>query len=65
MSEIIRIRVEGIRKQVDALKSFVTEPKGVFETADQLVKNFRQTNRQTLQQLRIPRVLGGRRLLRR
>lgn len=61
MPGVIEIRIEGVKKQADTLVSFATEPKGVFETADEMIKNFRSTNRQTLEQLRVPTLLRGRR----
>jgi len=46
---------------LDNVVSFVTEPKGVFQTMDAVIETFRETNRETLRELGVPRVLGERR----
>ena len=51
-SRIIQTRINSAKRQVNTLKEFLTTPKGVFETADQIVKNFRRANRETLGTLR-------------
>ncbi len=59
---IINVRVDGVKLQIETIKDFVKEPRGVFETADKLVRNFRYTNKETLREMKIPKVLGrGRR----
>ena len=54
MGKLVDIRVSAIRKQVDNLVSFVTKPRGLFETVDTAVKTFREANRQMLKELGIP-----------
>lgn len=62
MSGVINVRVDGIKRQISTLKDFIKEPRGVFETADKVIRNFRYTNKETLRELKIPKVLGrGRR----
>ena len=51
---IVDIRLESAGKQLDNIISFVTEPKGIFETVDTAVKTFREANRKTVEAL-----LGG------
>ncbi len=52
MSEVVKIRIEGVKRQIDTLASFVKEPKGIFETADAIVKNFRNANRETVKAIK-------------
>lgn len=52
-SRVIQTRVSAAKRQVNTLKDFLTTPKGIFETADQIVKNFRRANRETLSSLGI------------
>jgi len=47
-NRIIQTRINAAKRQVNTLKEFLSTPKGVFETADQIVKNFRRANRETL-----------------
>jgi len=48
---IVDIRLESAGKQLDNIISFVTEPKGIFETVDTAVKTFREANRKTVEAL--------------
>lgn len=62
MSGVINVRVAGVKRQIETAKDFVKEPRGIFETADKVIRNFRYTNKETLRALKIPKVLGrGRR----
>ena len=60
MQEAIETRIRGARKQLDTLTAFVTEPKGVFQTVDEMVRNFRETNREMVRELGVPKLLGRR-----
>ena len=44
-----------VREEVDVVKSFVTTPKGVFETVDEMIRVARRTVRD---------IIGGARILR-
>lgn len=54
--DVVRVRVEGVRKQVDNIYDFITKPVGPFETLDNVVKTFRETNRKSVETLgvRVP-----------
>ena len=59
-SRIIQVRLNSARRQVNTVKEFLTTPKGVFETVDQVVRNFRRANRETLATLGVSTArLGG------
>jgi len=60
MAEVVRLRLESARRQVETVTQFVTTPKGVFETLDEMIRTFRTTNRETLKALKIP-VFGEKR----
>ena len=45
-------RVDYAERQIDNVMAFVTEPRGVFETVDTMIKTFRQANKATLSALK-------------
>jgi len=49
VSRVVDMRISSLKRQVDNIRTFVTEPVGIFETVDRMVKNFREANRQTIQ----------------
>jgi len=51
ITEILKIRTESLIKQIDTVSEFLATPKGVFETLDKAVKQFRQANIETLEAL--------------
>lgn len=51
MSDVIETRTKSIQAQVDNVLGFVKSPKGVFETADDIIKQFRSANRETINAL--------------
>ena len=48
---ILQTRKTYARRQIDVVRSFLTTPRGVFETVDEIIRNFRAANRATLRQL--------------
>jgi hypothetical protein len=65
VKKVIDIRVSSARRQIDNVWSFVKEPKGIFETVDAMVKNFRSANRETIEALGLRIPLTQRDLIRR
>jgi len=59
-SRVIQTRINAAKRQINTLKEFLTTPKGIFETVDQMVKNFRRANRETLSAIGIsaPTAIG-------
>lgn len=51
MAGVIDVRLKALQRQIMTLERFATSPAGVFETLDQMVKNFRMANRETLAML--------------
>lgn len=51
MSKVVETRIRALQRQVETLKSFLMEPRGVFETIDTMIKNTRYANKETLRQL--------------
>jgi len=51
IQNIIQTRLNYVRRNINAVTSFLTQPKGVFETVDEVIKNVRMANRTTLQEL--------------
>lgn len=51
VGRIVDVRVSSLKRQISNLRTFITEPTGIFETVDRMVKTFREANRQTIQQL--------------
>ncbi|HDN18285.1 MAG TPA: hypothetical protein ENF41_04410 [Candidatus Bathyarchaeota archaeon] len=39
----VDIVIRGVSRQVDTVMDFLTTPKGVFETVDQIIRNARMT----------------------
>ena len=68
MSAVVDVLMKGVRREVENVKEFITTPKGVFETLDEIIVDARRTGRELIQTVR-PGVLGqrlrGQRLLRR
>jgi len=60
MPKIIKTRQVYVRKQIDNVRSFITTPKGVFETIDEMIKTFRSANKATLRNLPVPSVKATR-----
>jgi len=52
MPQILNIRLEALRKQVDTVAKLVAEPVGVFQTVDTMIRTFREANRKTLEAIR-------------
>ena len=48
VQDIINIRVSALQRQVENVKSLITEPRGVFETIDSMIRTARMANRETL-----------------
>lgn len=51
MSEIIQSRMRAIRRQAETLQRAATTPTGIFETIDEMVRNARRANQETIRQL--------------
>ncbi len=51
IQNIIQTRLNYMRRNINTVTSFLTQPKGVFETVDEVIKNVRMANRTTLQEL--------------
>ena len=64
MSTIVDILARGIRREVENVKEFITTPKGVFQTADEIIVDARRTARELVQTVRPGRLLGQRRFRR-
>jgi len=52
ISEIPRMRTESMRKQLGELKKLVKEPVSPIETANRMIKQFREENRREFRELR-------------
>jgi len=59
--EVIKTRMRYAQKQVMNVKEFLTTPKGVFETLDEIIKTFRRANKETLKAIpiKLPTNVGG------
>ena len=68
MSAVVDVLLRGVQREVENVKEFITTPKGVFETLDEIIVDARRTGRELVQTVR-PGLLGqrlrGQRLLRR
>ena len=68
MSAVVDVLLRGVQREVENVKEFITTPKGVFETLDEIIVDARRTGRELVQTVR-PGLLGQRlrrqRLLRR
>lgn len=53
MANIVDVRIKALERQIDILKSAIAQPRGIFETIDDMVKTFRMANRETLAALGI------------
>jgi len=51
MSEVIQSRMRAIRRQAETLQRAATTPTGIFETIDEMVRNVRRANQETIRQL--------------
>jgi hypothetical protein len=51
MAEIIQSRMRAIRRQAETLQRAATTPTGIFETVDEIIKNVRRANQETIRQL--------------
>jgi len=52
-SAILEVRMKAIQRQLNNIRSFVTQPTGIFETIDSIIKTARYANRETLRMLGI------------
>ena len=52
-AKIIEARTKALQRQIQSVKSLILEPRGVFETVDNMIKTFRYANRETLRSLGI------------
>jgi len=61
MAGIIENRMSGVREQMRTLKRFATSPKGVFSTIDEMLRTFRQNNKEDIESLlgKKPEILRG------
>jgi hypothetical protein len=53
---LVETLTEYIKKQTNAIRGFIMEPKGVFEFVDELIKNYRQFIRSVLVGAKVPTV---------
>lgn len=51
MGNPIEVRIKALQRQIMTLEKFASTPSGIFETLDQMVKNFRMANRETIASL--------------
>lgn len=51
MAEVIQSRVRAIKRQAETLQRAATSPTGVFETIDEVIRNARRANQETIRQL--------------
>lgn len=58
MSNIVESRVNSGKQQIETLRRFVTQARGPFETADEMVTRFRRANQSTIEQI-TGRGIGG------
>ena len=65
ITKIIDTRIRSVKRQIRTLTDFATTPAGIFETIDEVIKNFRRANQETLKSLtygdfgKIIKKLGG------
>ena len=52
MSAVIDVLMRGVQREVENIKEFVTTPKGVFETLDEIIVDARKTGRELIQTIR-------------
>lgn len=46
---VLDAKMRSTRQQLDNIINFLTQPVGVFETIDRMIKTFRESNREALQ----------------
>ncbi|MEM2618752.1 MAG: hypothetical protein QW356_04625 [Candidatus Hadarchaeales archaeon] len=46
---VLEIVLNGVRRQAETVTRFVTQPVGIFETVDQVVRNTRKTAKDILE----------------
>ncbi len=51
MAEIIQNRKRAIRRQAEILQRAASTPTGIFETIDEIVRNVRRANKETIRHL--------------
>ena len=51
VANVIDVRIKALQRQIMTLERFATTPSGIFETIDQMVKNFRMANKETMEML--------------
>lgn len=56
IQKIIKTRQIYVRKQIDNIRSFLTTPKGIFETIDEMIRTLRAANKATLKDISIPSI---------
>lgn len=49
VSSILEIKMSSARRQLENVKSLITQPRGVFETVDEMIKTFRSSNRRIME----------------
>jgi len=59
MSAVVDVLMRGVRREVENVKEFITTPKGVFQTVDEIIVDARRTGRELVQTVR-PGLLGQR-----
>ena len=59
MSAVVDVLARGVRREVENVKEFITTPKGVFQTIDEIIVDARRTGRELVQTVR-PGLLGQR-----
>ena len=55
---IIDTRIKALQRQVMNVKNLITQPTGVFETIDNMIKTARYANRETLRNLGVAGLAG-------
>ena len=63
MSAVVDVLARGVRREVENVKEFLTTPKGLFQTLDEMIIDASRTARELAQTVR-PRVLLKQRLRR-
>ena len=56
---VVDVLMRGVRQEIENVKEFITTPKGVFETIDEIIVDARRTGRELVQTVR-PGLLGQR-----
>ena len=49
--KLLDVRMKAFQRQIQNVKALVTEPTGIFETLDSVIKTARYANRETLKDL--------------